>query len=306
MWLALTRLQGRIQKSLPDLAPASEAARANLAAKLSPDSQREQRRKIDDDNPPPQTFDEQVEAALKNPNVDRRDEQLTFAILGGQKEETLDHVLGVLDKISDSSLRQPLLNWLYFERAQGAIKEQKLDEARKLAAKVDELDQRAFLYSRIAEEFLKQSADSMQAHQVLEEVLDAAVKASNTAVKVRALLSVAYLYTKFDMDRAIAVIGTAVQTINRIEHPDFKRQFVTRRIEGRTFASYASFATPGFTPENAFREISKVDFDSMLNQASNLSDKPLRATMTLAVVEQCLSVQPVIPKSPNKAATINP
>lgn len=299
MWLALTRLQGRIQTSLPDLASASETSRANLAAKLSPDSQDKVRRKVDDDKPGKRagTFDEQVEAALKNPNVDRRDEQLTFAILDESKEIAVDHVLNVLDKISDSSLRQPLLNWLYFDRSQGAIKELKLDEARKLAAKVDELDQRAFLYSRIADEFLKQSAESTEAHQVLEEVFDAASKASNTPVKVRALLSVAYLYTKFDMDRAIAVIGHTVQAINRIENPDFKQQFLNRRIEGKTFARYASFPTPGFTPENAFREISKVDFDSTLNQASNFSDKSLRATMTLAVVEQCLSVQPVKPKS---------
>jgi hypothetical protein len=308
MWLALTRLQGRIQKSLPDLAPVSETARTDLAAKLSPDSQDKVRRKVDDDKPGKRagTFDEQVEAALKNANVDGRDEQLASAILDGSKEETLDHVSAALDKISDSALRQSLLTWLYFDRAQGAIKDQKLDEARKLAAKVDELDQRAFLYSRIAEELLKQNADSTQAHQVLEEVLDAAVKASNTPVKVRALLGVAYLYTKFDMDRAIAVIGQAVQTINRIEKPDFKQQFLIRRIEGKSFARYTSFQTPGFTPENAFREIGRVDFDSMLNQASNFSDKSLRATMTLAVVEQCLSVQAVKPKSPNKAVTINP
>jgi hypothetical protein len=307
MWLAMTRLQSQIRRSQPDLAAASEAARANLAAKLSPDSQRELRRKVDDDNPGKKgTFDEQVEAALKNPNVDRRDEQLASAILYESKKERLDHVLEALDKISDSSLRQPLLNWLYFERAQGAIKDQKLDEAGKLAAKVDELEQRAFLYSRIAEEFLKQNADSTQAHQVLEEVLDAASKASNTPVKVRVLLSVAYLYTQFDMDRAIAVIGQAVQTVNRIENPDFKQQFLIRRIEGKTFAYYALFQTPGFTPENAFREIGKVDFDSMLNQASNFSDKSLRATTTLALIEQCLSVPVVKPKSPNKATTINP
>jgi tetratricopeptide (TPR) repeat protein len=306
MWLALTRLQGRIQQSLPDLASASETARANLEAKLSPDSQHEMRRKIDDDNPPNRTFDEQVEAALKNPNVDRRDEQLTFAILHGSKDETLDHVLDALDKISDSSLRQPLLNLLYFDRAQDAIRDQKLGEARKLAAKVDELDQRAFLYSRIAEELLKERADATQAHEILDEVLDATAKAPNTMVKVRALLGVAYLYTKFDMDRAIEVISQAVQSINRIEKPDFTRQFVVRKIEGRTFASFASFSTPGFTPENAFREIGKVDFDSMLSQASNFSDKSLRATMTLAVVEQCLSVQVVKPKSPNKSATIYP
>jgi hypothetical protein len=301
MWLALTRLQTQIGRSLPDLAAAVESAIENLDAKLAPNQKKELRKKIDDDNPPRRSFDEQVEAALKNPNVDRRDEQLTSAILNESKDETLDHVLDALDKISDSSVRQQLLTWLYFDRSLGAVKDQKLGEARKLAAKVDELDQRAFLYSRIAEESLKEKADATQAHEVLEEVLEATAKAPNTMVKVRALLGVAYLYTKFDMDRAVAVVAQAVQSINRIEKPDFRQRAVFRKIEGKTFASYAAFATPGFTPENAFREIGKVDFDSTLNQASNFSDKSLRATMTLAVVEQCLSVQPMKTKAPGKS-----
>jgi len=306
MWLALTRLQAQIRKSLPDLAAAVESAIDNLDAKLDSNQHKELRRKIDDDNPPKKTFDEQVEAALRNPNVDRRDEQLTLAILHQSNDETLNHVLDALDKIADSSLRQPLLNWIYFDRAQRAIKDQKLDEARKLAAKVEELDQRVFLYSRIAEESLKQNPDQSQAREVLEEVLEAATKAPNTMVKVRGLLGIAYLYTKFDMDRATSVIGQVVQCINRIEHPDFRQQALIRRIEGKKFASYAAFVTPGFTPENAFREIGKADFDGMLNQASNLSDKSLRALTTLAIVEQCLNDQTAKPKPPNKNSPAKP
>jgi hypothetical protein len=136
---------------------------------------------------------------------------------------------------------------------------------------------------------------------VLEEVVDAAAKAPNTAVTARALLGVGYLYTKIDMNRAIAVIAEAVKCINRIEQPDFSRQSVIRRIEGKTFGSYAAFVTPGFTPENAFREIGKVDFDGMLNQASNFSDKSLRAMTTLVLAELCLQ-QTQKPEKPNKKA----
>ena len=288
MWLALTRLERQIQQSLPDLASEVEAARGNLYAQLSQASQRQIGEIANPEKSPERTFDEQVEAALKNPNVDLRDQQLTNAIIGASKEESLEHVLSAVDKISDSSIRQPLLNWLFFERAQGAIKDQKLDEARKLALRVEELDQRAWLYSRIADESLKRSVDQTQAREVLDEVFDAAAKAPNTSVAARALLHVAYLYTKIDMNRAIAVMAEAVKRINRIEQPDFSRQFVIRKIEGKTFANYAAFVTPGFTPESAFREIGKIDFDGMLNLASNFSDKRLRATSTLALVEVCL------------------
>jgi hypothetical protein len=138
-----------------------------------------------------------------------------------------------VDKIADSTIRQPLLNWLYFDRAQRAIKDQALDEARKLAAKVEELDQRAWLYSRIAEESLKQNPDQTQARDVLDEVVAAAAKAPNTPVTARALLGVAYLYTKIDMNRAIAVMAEAVKCINRIEQPDFSRQSLSERLKAR-------------------------------------------------------------------------
>lgn len=93
---------------------------------------------------------------------------------------------------------------------------------------------------------------------------------------------------KFDMNRAVSVMGGAVKCINRIEQPDFSNQFVLRKIEGKTFATYAGIYTPGFGPEAAFREIGMIDFDNLLNLASTFSDKFLRAITTLALVDVCL------------------
>jgi hypothetical protein len=197
-------------------------------------------------------------------------------------------VLAVVDKISDSVIRQPLLNWLYFDRAQRAVKDKKLDEARKLAANVQELDQRAHLYLKIAEESLKQNPDQTQAQEMLDEVVTAAAKAPITIVRVRVQLGVAHLYSKLDMNRAIALMGEAVKSINQMDQPDFSSQYVTRKIEGKQFSSYAGFSTPGFSPETAFEELGKLDFDGMLSQASNLTNKSLRARTTLALIKPCL------------------
>jgi len=300
MWLALTRLETQIQRSLPDLAAEVGTAKGSLYVRLSPNSQREVGRIAHPDDGPQKTFDEQVEAARKNPNVDERDHQLAVAIIGASKDEPLDHVLNALDEIADSTLRQPLLNWLYFERTERAIKDQKLDQARKFAVRVEELDQRAWLYLSIAEESLKHNADQIEARDVLDEVVAAAAKAPNTPVTARALMGVAYLYTKFDMNRAVAVMGEAVKCINRIEQPDFSNQFVIRKIEGKTFATYAVIATPGFGPEAAFSEIGKIDFDNLLNLASTFSDKFLRAITTLALVDVCLQQKSKSEKSLEK------
>jgi hypothetical protein len=296
MWLALTRLEKQIQQSLPDLAPAAEQAKSSIYVRLNQNDQREVGRTVNGDNEPKTTFDEKVEAAEKSPNVDNRDRLLTSAITGSSTKESLEHVLSVVDKISDSNVRSQLLNWFYFNRTEVAIKDKKLDEARKLAAKVDELDQRAYLYLRVAEESLKQDMDQTQAREMLDEVADASAKAPATMVTARALLGIAYLYSKFDMNRAMVVLGDAVKLINRLEAPDFSRQYVTRKIEGKTFGSYTSFQTPGFNPESALRELGKLNFDSALNQSSNFADKSLRAMTTLALAEQCLKEQTAKPK----------
>ena len=94
------------------------------------------------------------------------------------------------------------------------------------------------------------------------------------------------------MNRGIEELANAVRVINGIENPDFSQQFVMMKIEGKTFGSYASFSTPGFNPETAFSEISKLDFDGTLSQAATFADKSLRSLTTLAVVEPCLQGTP--------------
>lgn len=292
MWMALTRLEKQIDQSLPDLADTARQAKDKLYALLTPASQRNITRVVNSDNAPKKPFEEQVEAALKLADVDRRDQGLTFAVTGASSGETVEQVVNVIDKISDAKVRTPLLNWFYFFRTQSLIKDKNLAEARKLAAKVTELDQRVYLYSRIAEESLKEADDQTQAREVLNEVADAAAKAPNTLVTARAWLAVAYLYAKIDTNRGIEELANAVRSINRLEAPDFSQQSVTMKIEGKTFGSYAGFATPGFSPENTFREIGKLDFDGSITQAATFSDKSLRALTTLAVVEPCLLQAP--------------
>lgn len=290
--LALTRLEKQIQSTLPDLAAPVAQAKDSVLALMPPDSQSSVSQLLSERNAPVTTFEEQVEAAEKNPNVDSRDRQLASAVVSASTAADLDLVLRVIDKISDPALRPQLLNWLYFTRTQSAIQEKQLAQARQLAARVDELDQRAFLYFRIAEESLKQGLDQTQAREMLEEIVASANKAPPTMVSARTQLGVAYLYTKIDVNRAIAVLGNAVGIINRIEQPDLSRQFVIRRIEGKAFGIYAAFATPGFKPESAFLELGKVDFEGSLYQASNFTDKSLRARTSLAIIEPCLRQPP--------------
>ena len=224
---------------------------------------------------------------------------LTFAVTGASKGEPVEKVVSVIDKISDSAVRGPLSNWFYFFRTQALVADKNLPEARKLAARVTELDQRAYLFTRIAEESLKDSEDQTEARELLNEIADGVSKAPKTIVSARAALALAYLYSKIDTNRGVEELGNAVKTINALESPDFSQQFVMMKIEGKEFGSYASFSTPGFSPEITFSEMGKLDFDGSLIQAANFSDKSLRSLTTLSVIEPCLQV---IPKRPAKKA----
>ena len=287
MWLALNRLEKQVQSELPDLAESVARSRDKLFALLTPNVQRGVNRVIASDTAPKKSFDEQVEAAEKQADVAVRDRDLSFAVTAASKDEPVEKVLSVIDKISDSAIRTPLTNWFYYFRAQALITVKNLVDARKLASKVAELDQRAYLFTRIAEESLKVAEDQTEAREMLNEVADTIRKAPQTIVSARALLALAHLYAKIDMNRGVEELGNAVRTINTLESPDFSRQFVMMKIEGKNFGTYASYSTPGFNPENAFREMGKLDFDGSLAQATNFSDKSLRALTTLAVIEPC-------------------
>ncbi|HKE59393.1 MAG TPA: hypothetical protein VKB46_21940 [Pyrinomonadaceae bacterium] len=302
MWLALSRLDKQIEGLSPELSASANQARDSLYALLNPKTQSAATNLISEGNRPEQSFDEQVEAAEKLTDVARRDQQLSFAVTRAAKTETVERVINVIDKISDSNVRNALTNWFYFFRTQALIKEKKLEEARKIAALVSELDQRAYLYSRIAEESLKQSEDQTAARELLNEISQAAGKAPQTIVTARTFLALAYLFSKFDMIRAIEELGHAVSCINRLEAPDFSRQYVTMKVEGKSFGSYSSFSTPGFNPENAFGELGKLDFDGALSQATAFSDKSLRSLTTLAVIEPCLQKIPPKTKGPAKTS----
>ncbi|HWN09300.1 MAG TPA: hypothetical protein VNO50_08585 [Pyrinomonadaceae bacterium] len=289
MWLALTRLNQQIVQTLPDLGPAVAQALLNLGGQLPEASQRRAAEDKSPLTPPEGTFAERLESAEKTPDADTRDRILVTIVMNASPKEDIDTVLSAANKITHSISRSQLLNWFYFTRAQTATADGDLVRARSLAAKVEELDQRGFLYFRIADESLKQSMDQTQAREMLEEVVEAAAK-SVTPVSARTLLGVAYLYSKIDPVRSIGVLNDAIKMINRLESPDFSRPFVVRRIEGKTFSIFAMFSTPGFNPENGMLEVSRSDFDGTLYLASNFSSKPLRALTTLAVVEPCLKV----------------
>ena len=191
------------------------------------------------------------------------------------------------------------------------LKEKQFEEAERLTARVEGHEQRAHLYTEIARGLLNTSDTQIKAREILDEAITEATRAGMTVFAARTLLTASNLYAKIDLSRSIAVLADAINCINRIEAPDFvsdvqalKKTLERKGRGGRYQGEYIfRFYMPGFDPESAFREMTKIDFDTSLSQSSALSDKFQRAMSTLAVAEVCLQ-QPAqqLKEKPKKSA----
>src|SRR6185503_6585565 len=132
-------------------------------------------------------------------DVYERDQLIATEVLGSGKE-VLANVIQAIDKISDSSLRPDLLEWLYFQRATIAVGNKQFDEAERLTSKVEGQEQRAFLHAQIAKGLL--SKDATRARELLDEAITEAKKAGATIFAARTLLTAATLYTKIELSRS--------------------------------------------------------------------------------------------------------
>jgi hypothetical protein len=288
----LIKLEPQVRESLPDLSPALTQARDKIFVSLSVETQKLfQQAGSELSTPKDPTFAEQMESAKDELDVDEHDQLIATAVLGSEKEKFAD-VMVAIDEIIDGELRAHLLAWFYFHRATTAVEAKQFDEAERLTAKVDGVEQRAFLHTEIA----KGLTDSTHAREVLDEAITEAKKAGVNIFAARTLLTASNLYAKIDLNRSLSILGDAISCINRIENPDFSgepalEKTPERRVRGGRYGGEYSlrFYMPGLDPESAFREMAKIDFDNSLSLSSTLTDKLQRAMSTLVVAETCLS-----------------
>lgn len=307
---ALIELEPQVRQSLPDLLPALVQAREKILVSLSVDTQKllmQPGREVSMTQE--KTFDEQIESAQKMPDVNQRDGLIAVAVLSAASDtQSLAEVIQAIDKISDSNLRTRLLEWLYFRRAAGAVKDKHFEEAEKLTSQIEGEQQRAYLHLEIAKALLSKTETQTDAREVLDEAITEAKKAGTTIYAARTLLTASVLYAKIDPGRAISLLTDAINCINRIEAPDFSSDNQTQvkmvDRQGMPDSYPLRFYMPGLDPESAFREMAKIDFDTALSQSSALTDKLQRALSTLALADVCLQQQPKT--KPGRAADRKP
>jgi hypothetical protein len=292
----LIQLEPQVSESLPDLLPALRETREKILVSISVDNQKlflEPGREASV-TPPNKSFAERIEEAQKEPDVYERDQLFASAVLGS-REEKVEDVVDVIDKVSDSDLRAQLTEWFYFVRAATVVQAKKVDEAERLASRVAGLEQRAFLHVEMGKALINRN-DTTRASEFLDLAITEAKKAGATIFAARSLLTAANLYMKIDLNRSIEILADAINFINRIEAPDFvsddqavEKTPVRMGRGGKYEGEYLFlFYMPGMDPESAFREFGKIDFDTALSQSNALKDKFQRTMSTLALADVCL------------------
>lgn len=235
-----------------------------------------------------ESFASYVDQAEKAGSSGKGDYFLVVAVVTGADDESLDRLKDLARKVTNSTIRQQLLDWLYFKRSQKAIKAGLLDDAKQLADKVEQLALRAYLSYEVAAESMKRFDDKVRAGEALNSVSTAALKADNTNEKARTLLGLSILYSKVDQQHSFETMADAVKTVNHIATPDLGGTSLFAKIEGAQFAYYAKYEVAGFSLENSFRELARFDFDRALGLAQTLDDKSLRSMAVIAVAASCL------------------
>jgi hypothetical protein len=290
MLVALTSLEPLAAERLPAYAERISALKSSMH---TANSEKEQGRASEflqgrRDHEKESRFDTLIEEIEREATPEKKERLIANAAQAAETVAQFEQVESLAQKIGESEARQQLSNWLNFKRAQLLVKDGRLDEAKAVADKIDELDHRAILYFEIAGEGIKKLEDKKRARELLDEVATAAAKAPNTPVKARTLLGITHLYAAFDALRAAEVMADAVKTINTLDDPELGTGFILRRIEGKNFSVYSGYNVPGFNLENSFHELGPRDFDGALMLARNLADRTQRATAILGLSAQCL------------------
>jgi hypothetical protein len=296
---ALQDIEPIIQRDFPALAARFSTARAQASSIVSEQAKKD----LDGRRKAYEIFGATLEERLKKLEKDEsenklRDGDIVALLLSLKKEADFEIGEPWLEKIKDEKARRDSMNHFYFRRSQLAREEKRLDDARKYAQKVEELEHRAILFFELANEQLKNKEQAAQATDILGEVSELVRKADDSVEKAQVLLGLALASEKVSHQTALFELGDAVKLINRLENPDIFSSGITRMIKTKELTHYTMISSPGYNLENAFTEVSRSDFEIPLALAKSLNDNYFRTLAVIAVVKNCVEKNEKKPARP--------
>ena len=287
---ALQELEPIIIQSFPAFLPRLSAARSKAMAMLNEES----RNNIADRDKQKETgsrsFDQRIIELEKADKEGKLTDAMILSTLisGPTSEEHFKRFEPWIDKMTDPEGRVGSANYFWFLRAKLAIKEMRIDDAQKFAAKVPEVEHQAIIWFEIAEKQLADINDAANAYQTLLDVAKIARRAEDSVGKARVFLGLANLYEKLNHSFAISELSDAVAVINKLKDADLQAGWILRHIKVKDMGFGASFSTPGYDLENTFTTLSKTDFSLPLSNAKAIDDKYFRTLAVIAIAKNCI------------------
>ena len=216
---------------------------------------------------------------------DSKDSLYAQAALAADQGGDIDRAFDISGKISDRDYRAQAKSWVSYDAASHAMKDKHFDDARRFASQVDDVEQYVTLFTQIATEAL-QEKDQPRATELLNDAAHRVNAAADSQGKVRALLSIASVYSGFDQMRGFEVISDAVQAANKVREydPDQGSAINTRTLGNNKSTTMRMItSSDGLDISRTLGVLAKSDFDRSLLLAQSLENKTLRITSTIAI-----------------------
>jgi hypothetical protein len=230
-----------------------------------------------------------LDAAQKTSDLNKRDGLYQEAAFEADLIDDTDQALNIAGRISSLDLRGKTKNWINFNAASKAIKNRRLDEARRYAIEVDATDERAYLFFEMAR--VAFSEDKGRVPVLLEEALQRSLGADNTADKLRALLGIASLYLKVDHERAFQVAMDAITTANKILQYGPEQARLVRKFDSQSGKNSKVVINESQDLDLGvvLSNLASKDFDRALTLARSLDNQSLRLMSLISISSSLLA-----------------
>jgi len=293
--IAMNEIEPLVAQQFPDLMPAFSQAKILANSVVSNELLDSANKRDEMGKNFGKSFAEKLKELEKaDADGNLKDSQIIQLVTSARKEEDYKSAETWLNKITEESARESAKNYYYFQRSKLASKENRFDDAKKYAEKIDKIELRAVLYFDIAAAKQKNSATRLESLESLSEVYKMTQKAPDSIEKAQVLLGLAFMYEKVDHFNALDALSNAIKTANKLENPNLFTSSMSQQIISKGHMFFTSYDVPGFDVNKTFYEISQKDFQSAILQAESFTDKYLRTLAVLASVKDCEKNEPPV------------
>jgi hypothetical protein len=198
-------------------------------------------------------------------------------------------------KIDDGSLRDNLKNWLTYRATLHFVSKNNPDKAYELAAKNNDVIQRAASLVVGAQQLIK-SKDTTRANQWLLEARSLLRKVDPDETSIHVAFGIVSAFGKFDRVTAFEVLAEAVRQMGKttLGAQDEDRAPLLKRFSGFESVSDFTYGTEGFSLRAAISAFGPEQFEDVLGLVNRITPAELHG---LAIIELSRKYLKVIRKT---------